>query len=290
MKDAWATNPRVCILSPCYNHGRYVPEMLESIFAQTFTDYEVVIVNDGSTDDSVETLEAIRDGRVRVFHTENQGPSAARNRGIRESRAPIVFNLDADDRIAPTFLEKAHAIFEMFPNAGIVNAEVQFFGAKTGRFALESYSLEKMLWDNLIPSTAMFRRSDWERVGGYCTDFVYGLEDYDFWLSIIELGRDVVKIPEDLIYYRKYHKHEESRSGRLLRSRKKQMGALSLLFQRHRRLYAREPAAFQRMRRVVETWQNENIVTGTLRDIKHCIRYMIKQYENDSFFHCHCDL
>ena len=276
MKDAPATNPEICIVSPCYNHGRYVPEMLESIFAQTFTDYEVVVVDDGSTDGSAEILESIRDRRVKVFHSENQGPSAARNRGIRESRAPFVLNLDADDRIAPTFLEKAHTIFEMFPNAGIVNAEVQFFGAKTGRFALEPYTLEKMLRDNLIPSTAMFRRSDWERVGGYCGDFVDGLEDYDFWLSIIELGRDVVKIQEDLIYYRKYNKAEEFRSGKRLRSRKKQMGALSLLFQRHRGLYAREPAAFDRMLRVIETWQRENFFIGMFKDVKHRIRYAVR--------------
>ena len=141
MKD----NPRVSIVSSCYNHGKYIREMLDSVFAQTFTDYEVIIVNDGSMDGTREILEGIVDDRVRMLHMENKGSAMALNRGIREARSPLILNLNADDKIAPNLLEKAVAIFDKHANSGIVHSDVRFFGARAGRFELPPIPMSRCL-------------------------------------------------------------------------------------------------------------------------------------------------
>lgn len=261
--------PRVSIVTPCRNHGRYVREMLESVFAQTFSSWESIIVDDGSTDDTGEILDGIRHGKVRVIRTANRGPSAARNTGIAAARAPLILNLDADDKIAPACLERAVEIFENRPDAGIVYSGQRFFGAGTGRYELPPYSPETMLRDNVIPSLAFFRKDDWERVGGYSGDLAYGLEDYDFWLSLIELGREVYKIPEDLSFYRTYGRLGDCRSGRMKRSRRKATLSVLAVFRRHRKLYEKYPGEYDRMEKLERLWNEEPFVLRWLRELHH---------------------
>ena len=250
--------PAISIVCPCFNHGRYIGEMLDSVKAQTFQDFEIIIVNDGSTDDTGYILNSLRYNKLAVIHTENQGPAAARNTAISSSRAPLIFNLDADDKIAPTLLEKAFSLLDADPELGIVTSELRFFGACSGRFELEPYSLPAMLMDNIIPSIAFFKRDDWLTVGGYSGEFVHGLEDYDFWLSIIELGRKVYRIPEDLVFYRRYKKLKDSRSGRRKGNRKNNLTASLTVFQRHEQLFRTCPEAYARMLARKEVMDNES--------------------------------
>lgn len=88
------------------------------------------------------------------------------------------------------------------PNVGIVYCFAELFGEQSGRWDLPEYSFEKMLLDNIIFVTGMFRKEDWEKVGGYNTSLIHGMEDYDFWLSILELDREVIQIKKVLFYYR----------------------------------------------------------------------------------------
>ena len=169
--------------------------MLESVLNQTFEDYELIIINDGSTDDTAETLSRIVHEKVTIIHTENHGPAEARNIAIKKARAPLIMNLDADDKIAPSLLEKACQTFCGSPEIGIVTCDSECFGAKSGKFEIGEYTLESMLFDNRIISQSFFRKKDWLAVGGYSNELNNWLEDWDFWLSIIELVCDVVKIP-----------------------------------------------------------------------------------------------
>lgn len=195
--------PRVSVIIPCYNQGAWLDEAIDSVLAQTFGDIEIVVVNDGSTDDAtVKLLERYSRPKTRVIHTANQGLPSARNNGIREAQGDYILPLDADDRIAPTYLEKAVAILDREPEMGIVYCYGELFGAETGRIAAPDFSVRKMLLSNLVFCSALFRRSDWEQVGGYNPLMVHGCEDWDFWLSIIETGRMVVRIPEHLFFYR----------------------------------------------------------------------------------------
>lgn len=98
--------PKVSVIIPLYNKGEYISRALDSVFAQTYQDYEVIVVDDGSTDNGLEIVRKFTDPRLRMIHQENAGPGAARNRGIKESDAPYIAFLDADDEWLPEFLEQ----------------------------------------------------------------------------------------------------------------------------------------------------------------------------------------
>lgn len=202
--------PKVSVIIPCYNQGKYLEESVNSVLNQTFQDFEIIIVNDGSTDNSKEIIDKIEHPKVIKIHQENKGVAAARNEGIKRASGEYILPLDSDDKIAPTYIEKAVHHIEKDPNIGIVYCEAEFFGEKTKKWNLPSYSLFDMLKANCIFCTALFRKKDWEIVGGYREKQKNLWEDYDFWLSLIEMGREVFQIPEVLFYYRQYE--ETSRS------------------------------------------------------------------------------
>ena len=265
------TEPKISVITACYNHGRFIHEMLESVFNQTFEDYEIIIVNDGSTDNSAEILNSIVHEKVKIIHTENHGPAIARNTAIEHAKASIIMNLDADDKIAPSLLKKAYTIFCSNLNTGIVHCDAECFGAKSGKFEIGEHSLESMLYDNRINSQSFFRKEDWKLVGGYSAELIYGLEDWDFWLLIIELGREVVKIPETLVCYRTYKDQAECRSGRRKRDRRKMMESQLQVFHRHEKLYSTCPGALEHFIKL-EKIKNENITVRIAKSILYRFR------------------
>lgn len=196
--------PKVSVVIPCFNLGKYIHEAIDSVLAQTFQDFEIIVVNDGSTDTETNLiLNDLKGDEIKVITTANQGLSSARNNGIAQAAGDYILPLDADDKIAPTYLEKAVKILDQNQNAGIVYCQAEFFGEENFKWDLPEYKLSTMLIDNMIFCSAFFRKKDWRLADGYKTDMIYGWEDYDFWLSIIELGRDVFRIPEYLFHYRK---------------------------------------------------------------------------------------
>lgn len=195
--------PKVSIIIPCYNQGQYLEEAIASVLAQTYRNFEIVIVDDGSNDTStLEILKNYNQHSSRVIHTSNQGLACARNNGIKESKGKYILPLDADDKIAPTYLEKAVAILDNNEKVGIVYCEAEFFGTIKAKWELPDYNFPKMLLANLIFCSAFFRKSDWEKTRGYNPNMKFGWEDFDFWLSLIEQGVEVIRIPEILFFYR----------------------------------------------------------------------------------------
>lgn len=195
--------PKVSVIVPCYNHGAFLDEAVDSVLAQTYQDFEIIVVDDGSTEEAtVRLLAGYQRPRTRVLHTVNQGLAAARNHGIRAAAGEYILPLDADDRINQAYLEKAVAILDVRPEVGIVYCDAEKFGDQTGPWRLPDFSIRKMLFSNLIFCSAFFRKSDWELVGGYRTNMKSGWEDWDFWLSLLEIGREVDKIPEVQFFYR----------------------------------------------------------------------------------------
>ncbi len=194
---------KVSVIIPCYNQGNYVGEAVDSVLAQTYRNLEIIIVNDGSTDEQTGTiLESFQGGKTSVITTGNQGLAAARNTGIAAAAGEYILPLDADDRIAPSYIEQGVSLLDRESAVGIVYSRAMLFGAVTCEWNLPRYSLQEMLRDNIIFCSALFRRSDWEAVGGYDTGMVYGWEDYDFWLSLIERGREVRQLDAQLFFYR----------------------------------------------------------------------------------------
>ena len=194
---------KVSVIIPYYNDGKYIAETLASVEQQTYPAIETILVDDGSTDEnSIRVFDTIQIKKGRKLHEENAGPSAARNLGIVLSTGKYILPLDADDKIDPTYIEKAVTILENNPQCGIVYCEAKFFGADSGKWHLPPFTMGRMLLSNIIFNAGLFRKEDWEICGGYDESLRIGIEDWDFWLKILELGRTAYQIPETLFYYR----------------------------------------------------------------------------------------
>ncbi len=188
---------------PCYNDGEYIEASIESVLKQTYKNLELIIINDGSTDRlTIETLNKLSDKRIKLYNVSQNGPAAARNFGIKKASGPYILPLDADDLIENSYIEKAVHILDKDSSIGIVYCLAELFDQASGTWELPAYSIENILVDNVIFITAMFRKIDWVQTGGFNESLVHGMEDYDFWLSIVEIGRSVVQIPEKLFFYR----------------------------------------------------------------------------------------
>jgi glycosyltransferase involved in cell wall biosynthesis len=194
---------KVSVVIPCYNQGIYLEEAVDSVLNQTFADFEILVVNDGSTDaDTIKLLAGYRKPKTRIIHTDNQGVAAARNTGVKEARGEYILPLDADDKIDSVYLGKCVDILEKNPDIGIVYCLGKLFGAQERMINAPDFSIGKMLLSNLVFNSALFRKEDWRAVGGYNSNMKHGCEDWDFWLSLIERGRKVYRIPETLFHYR----------------------------------------------------------------------------------------
>ena len=207
MEFALAKDQPLCsVIIPCFNPGDYLREAVESARGSRYPAVEIVIMDDGSTEEH--TLQLLREyavhPQIKVLSQEHQGPSAARNEAIRRSAGKYILPLDADDRIHPDFISRAVAALEQNERAGLVSCGVEYFGNRTGRCPLPPYRFPGILLRNSFVSSCVFRRADWTAVGGYKTNLRHGGEDWDFWISLVELGREVVQLDDVLFYYRQH--------------------------------------------------------------------------------------
>lgn len=231
--------PNISVVIPCYNQGVFLTEAVQSVLDQTYSDFEIVVVDDGSTDfETLSILDRIDHPLIKVLKTANGGLATARNRGIAASTGAIILPLDADDLIAPTYLEKGVKVFDGDSGAGVVYSMADKFGAVNGLWHLPEYSPRLIVKENMVFCSAMFHRKLWERVGGYNINMKHGWEDWDFWLSFCELGIRFVRIPEVLFHYRI---RENSMTGSMVYGQKFRM--MSQLFLNHPRLYMRQALA-----------------------------------------------
>ncbi|MDH3328598.1 MAG: glycosyltransferase family 2 protein [Desulfobulbaceae bacterium] len=204
----------ISVVIPCYNHGQYLDEAVESVLAQTYKHVEIVIVNDGSTDlYTVDILNAYNKPNCKVLHTDNQGLPAARNNGIRLTKGEYICCLDADDKYHPEYFSKAVEIFKKDKDIkyGAVPAWAQLFGSSKSRDNIlwktighNSEGFEPFLQGvrNRIHSSTIFRRICWEKIGGYDESMTSGYEDWDFWVKMLSLDFEWFCLAEPLIYYR----------------------------------------------------------------------------------------
>lgn len=210
--------PRISIITPCYNGEKYLRETLDCLQKQTIDDWECIIVNDGSTDGSLEIMKeyAAKDPRYKYIDKQNEGPAVARNVGIAASCGKYILPLDADDLIAPSYTEKAIAYLEEHDDCKLVYCRCELFGDIEGPCYEQSYDYETMLFDNMLFNACVFRRSDFDKTSGYNPNMRGSDEDWDFWISLIHATDQVYRIPEFLFFYRM---HSCSRSKDLYKER-----------------------------------------------------------------------
>lgn len=194
----------VSIIVPCYNQAQYLDEALQSVLDQTYTDWECIIVNDGSPDNTEEVAKKWLqlDSRFKYIYQGNAGLSAARNVGISSAKGEFILPLDSDDKIGKDYLRLALGKFREDSNLKVIYCRADYFGTKSGEWHLEEFSLAKLAVRNVIFCSALFRKDDWARVGGFDIKMIYGFEDWEFWISILKDGGDVHRINEVLFFYR----------------------------------------------------------------------------------------
>jgi len=202
--------PEISAVLPVYNGEAYVREAVESILAQTFPDFELIIINDGSTDGSGEILRelASRDPRIVLVERANGGLVSALNEGIEMARADLIARMDADDAAVPERFALQLARMRAEPELGVLGSFIRIVD-KTGRFIRQgSYPVmpaetARFLKHGspLAHPTVMMRKEAVMKVGGYRQAFSH-CEDYDLWLRISELGYAIANIPQPLLNYR----------------------------------------------------------------------------------------
>jgi len=194
--------PAVSVVIPLYNKGPYIARALNSVLAQTFQDFEVIVVDDGSTDDGAEVVRGFDDPRIRLIQQENQGVSAARNRGIAAARAELVAFLDADDEWLPGFLETIMRLRRKFPEAGayatavstayngtIKHSRYRSVPSSNWEGMITDYFRSQILGDSVIYSSSVaIPRDILQEMNGFVIGAKWG-EDLDLW------GRIALKYP-----------------------------------------------------------------------------------------------
>jgi glycosyltransferase involved in cell wall biosynthesis len=197
--------PMVSVIMPCYKQAQFLREAVESVVAQTFTDWELIIVDDGSPDDTAGTAQAIIDEHsgkaIRLLRKPNGGVSEARNAGIRMARGAYILPLDADDMIQPAMLEKTVRLLESNPAIAIAYTDLTHFGAVNRTIQAAEFDALKIPINNQLNSCSLYRREAWERSGGYRSIY-WGYEDWDFWVGCAASGLRAARIPEPLLLYR----------------------------------------------------------------------------------------
>lgn len=183
--------PLVSVVIPLYNQKIYLPEAVESVINQSYPKWELIIVNDGSTDDSLAAAHYLakkyQNYSVRILNHDNKGKGFTRNRGIRESSGKYICVLDADDMLAPTYLSEAVNILNKSHDTGWVTPLTLQFGEANQIFYHFDFDLCEMLKICPSPVTSIFRRSLWEEVKEF-DETMIDREDWEFWIKAAECG------------------------------------------------------------------------------------------------------
>jgi glycosyltransferase involved in cell wall biosynthesis len=214
--------PDISVIIPAYNQAHYLLEAIESLIQQTYPDFEAVIVNDGSTDETESVLAGIQDRRFRIITQPNAGLSAARNTGIKHSSAPFVSLLDADDFFLPEKLALLGLYLKDHPEIGMVSGGTLFVdqNSQTFREVVKSpaeIQLPGLLMGNPFnPSSVMMRRYWFERVG-FFDEKLRACEDWDLWLRMASAGCQFGWVEQPVAAYR-FHRGQMTRDSSRMRS------------------------------------------------------------------------
>jgi glycosyltransferase involved in cell wall biosynthesis len=207
---------KVSVVVPCFNSVATLHEAVRSVQQQTLRDFEIVLVDDGSTDATRALIARIAGAHPRVriepILQANAGTAAARNAGIARARGRYVLPLDADDLIAPTMLERCATLLDSDPEIDIVYCDREDFGDISAIRSAGSFAVERLKFFNQLGYCSLYRRSLWQAIGGYRTN-VSGFDDWDFWIAAAVRERKAAHIPEPLF---KHRRHAQSQLWRLM--------------------------------------------------------------------------
>ena len=192
--------PLVSIIIANYNYGRFLGEAIQSALDQTYPAVEIILVDDGSTDDS---LAVASHYPIQVFPRRNEGVCAARNFGAAQSRGAYLLFLDSDDKLEPQAVEHLLAALRAAPgHVGYAYCQLHYFGNQEFIFPSRPFSHRSLLSGTYVNVSALIRRSVFEAVGGWDPTWRLGHEDAELWVRMLHHGYHGVLVPEPLQLYR----------------------------------------------------------------------------------------
>ena len=197
-------NPRVSVVLPTYNQAEYLPQALDGVFSQTWHDYELIVVNDGSTDDTPRILDEYqRRYSFTVIHQENQKLPRALNTGFRRARGQFLTWTSSDNVMLPNMLEVLVDALNSNPQVGLAYADwgvIDEHGAVIGAVQTYDYDRYLLMRANFINACFLYRRACQDKVGLYDPEFIYA-EDWEYWLRISRFFK-MARVPQVLYQYR----------------------------------------------------------------------------------------
>jgi glycosyltransferase involved in cell wall biosynthesis len=223
------TPPLVSVVAPCFNHGRYAKDLLDSLMAQTFQGFDLTIVDDKSKDDTWQNLQQITTGMkkitsnhyedawngIRVIQlSKNAGTAAATNAGIKACRGRFILTIDGDDMLAPNAIERF--LVELEKDDSVLaysDAELWRDGAAFDYWKFKPYDFDELIKKNFISSCTMFSRQSWEKVGGYPEQFRFGRQDWAWAVAMGRSGFCGVWVSEPLLRYRREGQNRVTRNS-----------------------------------------------------------------------------
>ena len=192
--------PTVSVILPCFNAHRHLPRTLASLAAQTFRDFDITVVDDGSDDPATLSYLGSLPDNIGIVRQPNQGLPAARNTGFRKATGRFVLPLDCDDQLAPDFLQRTIAALNGHGDNAFAFTHVRMTGEQTGDL-VKHFNPFEQLYFNQLPYCMVIPRELWRRVGGYDDSMQHGYEDWDFNIRLAAAGAIGCEIPAPLFMY-----------------------------------------------------------------------------------------
>ncbi|HFE67167.1 MAG TPA: glycosyltransferase [Chloroflexi bacterium] len=208
----------VSVVIPAYNQGHFLGEAIESVLAQTHPDFEILVVDDGSTDDTAVVAQSYTDPRVRYIYKENGGLSSARNAGLRQAAGEYISYLDSDDCFLPAKLARLVGELEANPQVGLVAGQALLMDEHGRQLnkkfdrSLPENPVELLLVNPLHVGSVLLRR-EWQEKVGFFDETLRSYEDWDMWLRLALAGCRMRYVPEPVSLYR-FHSAQMTRDGR----------------------------------------------------------------------------
>ncbi len=240
--------PTVSIVIPVYNGQNFLEETIHSAFNSDYSPLEVIVVNDGSTDNSLQVAMSLlkQYSDLEIIDQENGGVASARNTGIKKASGKYILPLDGDDLIDSSYISRSVEILEENEKVKVVYCQARKFNEKGSKsWNLKPFSRNALARDNMIFVSALFRKSDWQKVGGFSEDMKMGREDWEFWIKMLKDGGEVVQLPFVGFHYRLTQNSKRKRTGTDQKKRER----IAYLNEKHPEFFKRElsgPLRFQR--------------------------------------------
>jgi glycosyltransferase involved in cell wall biosynthesis len=229
----------VSVVIPCFNHGLYLWEAIRSVEQAGYPHYEIIVVDDGSTDELTRKVaQEVKDAGYQIILQENKGVAASRNTAIALAKGKYIIPLDADNRLLKPYFFEGVKILDQYPQVGVVYGDALIIGEKSGDWKNHPLKLEEILFENYIDTCAIIRKSMWEDVGGYDVNApVPTRQDYIFWLDCIGKDWKFKYLPSYCFEYRFLDNSEVRKYSRI--SSKRRI-ITEYLFERQKHLIQRE--------------------------------------------------